>query len=913
MHLRVLRAKNHTNNFAPLRLCERFTYRKVPSFSTIIQKDAYFYRSAYYLRLFLVIYKPNTTTLNSSLKAILLLLGATLVITSCSRKNDTFINRNFHALGTKYNILYNGGIALENGRDAVDNAFTDNYWELLSVERMQVEEDIMLPGQSKNADFERAEEKAIKAVQKHGMNINGKEYNPQIDEAYLLLGQARYFDQRFVPALEAFNYILYKYPASDKINTSKVWREKTNIRLENDELAIKNLKRLIDQEVLDDQDLSDATSSLAQAYINIQAKDSALTQLAIAAETTKKNNEKARFNYIRGQLYNEFGYKDSANIAFDKVIDLHRKVPRSYYINAHLAKASNFDFETGDQVAFLDYLTDLEEDRENRPFLGKIYYRIAEFHKQNNSDSLAIAYYNKSLRSQSTDQPLRAVDYTTLGDMSFDKSEYKTAGAYYDSTMNNMVLNSKPYRTIKRKRENLEDVIYYEDVAQVNDSILNLASLSKEDQLALFTEYANDLKAKDEAAIEKAEAAKRLNTGLTTANEVNKGISRSDAANSKAGGQKQQFYFYNPTTVAYGKNEFMKIWGDRSLQDKWRLSNSRANSGNATQNNALFADASEGELYDPEFYVAKIPTDQKVLDSLAKDRNFAYYQLGSIYKEKFREYNLAKDKLEKLLNNNPEERLILPSKYNLYKIYQELNLNSEAEFVKNDIINKYSTSRYAEILRNPNSGLAKDENSPESLYEKLYEDYNNQQFQQVIDQAETFVTQFEGDPIVPKFEILKASARARLYGFDGYKESVNFIALTYPNSPEGKRAQEIVETVIPSLENKEFAKDEDSKKFNVIYQFDNTSKDDIDEFVKKLDEEIKQIRYYDMTTSKDIYDKNTTFVVVHGLKSIQGASGFADLLTERKSKITRPYIAISSENYGIVQMHKNLNEYIALK
>ena len=214
------------------------------------------------------------------------------MVTSCSRKKDKFINRNFHALGTKYNILYNGNIALENGRATVDDAFTDNYWELLPVERMQLSDEILLPGQSKNADFERAEEKAVKAVQTHGMNIQGKEKNPQIDEAYLLLGKARYFDQRFVPSLEAFNYILYKYPASDKINEAKVWREKANIRMENTDLAIKNLKRLLQQEVLDDQDLADATSSLAQAYINTKSKDSALTQLEIAASYTKKNNEK---------------------------------------------------------------------------------------------------------------------------------------------------------------------------------------------------------------------------------------------------------------------------------------------------------------------------------------------------------------------------------------------------------------------------------------------------------------------------------------------------------------------------------------------------------------------------------------------------------------------------------------------
>jgi len=170
------------------------------------------------------------------------------LVTGCSRKKDKFLNRNFHALGTKYNVLYNGNIALEKGREAVDDAFTDNYWETLQIERMQVSEDIRLPGEAKNKDFEVAEEKAIKAVQKHGMNIQGKERNPQIDEAYMLLGKARYYDQRFVPALEAFNFILYKYPASDKINQAKIWREKTNIRLENNELAIKNLKRLFKQE-----------------------------------------------------------------------------------------------------------------------------------------------------------------------------------------------------------------------------------------------------------------------------------------------------------------------------------------------------------------------------------------------------------------------------------------------------------------------------------------------------------------------------------------------------------------------------------------------------------------------------------------------------------------------------------------
>jgi hypothetical protein len=65
-----------------------------------------------------------------------------------------------------------------------------------------------------------------------------------------------------------------------------------------------------------------------------------------------------------------------------------------------------------------------------------------------------------------------------------------------------------------------------------------------------------------------------------------------------------------------------------------------------------------------------------------------------------------------------------------------------------------------------------------------------------------------------------------------------------------------------------------------------------------------------LSSSKDVYNKNTTFIVVHGFKTIEGAKGFSDLLEERKSKITRPYFAISSPNYEIIQMHKNLDEYL---
>jgi len=215
-------------------------------------------------------------------------------ITSCSRKKDKFLNRSWHSVNTKYNVLYNGNVALESGKISVIADYKDNYWEILPVERLQITDDIVISTKSKNPNIELAEVKAVKAIQKHGMNIKGKEKNPQIDEAYILLGKARYFDNRFIPALEAFNYILFKYPASSNINLAKIWRAKTNLRLQNEDIAIKNLKKLIELEELSKYDTVEATSTLAQAYITTKALDSAITQLQVASKLTRNNEQRGR-------------------------------------------------------------------------------------------------------------------------------------------------------------------------------------------------------------------------------------------------------------------------------------------------------------------------------------------------------------------------------------------------------------------------------------------------------------------------------------------------------------------------------------------------------------------------------------------------------------------------------------------
>ena len=830
-----------------------------------------------------------------------------LAFNACSTKKDALLNRNWHALNTKYNTLYNGNIAFEEGREGLNAVYQDNYWEVLPVERLEVTEDIKLDSEDNNPSFLIAEEKATKAIQKHSMDIKDEEHNPQTDEAFLLLGKARYFDQRYMPALESFNYILNKYSQSDKLNEATIWREKVNIRLENEELALKNLKRLIKQEYLSDQEYADARSMMGQAYINLKIPDTAIQQLKIASVYTKKNPEKGRYLYIIGQLYNQLGYRDSANYAFDKVIDLNRKSPRVYMINAHLQKIQNTELTDENREELYGYLTELEEDRENRPFLNKIYRQLAEFHRENKSDSLALLYYNKSLRATQNMPQLNALNYENLAIYNFDRNKYKPSGAYYDSVLQNLTENTKKYREVKKKLDNLEDVIKYEEVVQYTDSVITLYELPIDDRISYFEGHIAQLKAVAEKDRKKEESM--ANAGF--------------AAFGKTKGGKEnkgKFYFYNITTLGYGKNDFKTRWGKRSLEDDWRWSNKskgqnlEVNGENPANTAANYVAAiGEEEKYSVDYYLGQIPTDPKLVDSLRTERNFANYQLGLIYKEKFKENLLAAGKLESVLKSNPEERLIIPSKYNLYKIYEESG-SALATDMKYDIIKNHPESRYAEILLNPQAILTGNADSPDAKYQRLYELFQNQGFLQVITGAEENISKYIGDPIVPKFEMLKANAIGRLQGFEEYREALNYVALNYPNSPEGKKAQTMVAEQLPKLEPKVFSKETESTgSGNWKLVFPLKIKDDKKAIRLKelLERSIKDLNYKNMV-SKDIYNLEDQFVVVHGFKSRDFALGYAELIKNNKDyRIDDGNFVILSNNYKIIQVHKNIADYRA--
>ena len=726
-------------------------------------------------------------------------LSVLLFIVSCSTKKDAFLNRNYNALTTQYNILYNGGVAFDQGLNEINLNYEDDFFELLPIEPLSFENikfripilstgakepgigfDVKKTEEPEEAltPFDIAEQKAVKAIQKHSMNINGKERNKKIDDAYLLLGKSRYYTERFIPAIDAYNYIIANYPNASLINETKIWRAKAHIRIENEELAIETLEILLRKPDLPDFIREDANTALAMAYAKLDSVNTVRNYLWEATKTSKNKTQRARNLFVLGQLYSLDKIKDTASMVFKKLINF-KQAPYKFRIHAEIELAKNAVSDSS-SLAILERYKKLIKNRDNRPYLDAIYYQVAVLEQERDSLNEAVLNYNKSLRAKNGGAKQKTYSYEQLAKIYFKDLDYVTSGAYYDSIL--QVANNKNTLRIKRferRAKNLSSLVKYEKNLQKNDSILTLAALPKEQLEQYFQEYIDKIKKEDEELVQK-----KLNQ-ISFGSSFGGGLQSTKA--------KGKWYFYNTQSLGFGKSEFKRVWGSRPLEDNWRISD-KSIIVNASNEDKDLVTNIKNPRYEISTYLETVPSSAKELDSLTFDRNTALFELGLIYKEQFKNPPKATRNLERLLVSNPDKELILPANYHLYQLYL-LTGNTKATQYKDFILNSYPDSPFSKIILNPEIELSKEKEVDEDseVYEIAYKLYKDDFFEDAICFIDmTIPTLIEGSILVSKFELLKAYAIGKYQNKDSYIAALEKVAVGYPQTEQGKKALEIM-------------------------------------------------------------------------------------------------------------------------
>ena len=797
-----------------------------------------------------------------------------MLFLSCSTKKNKSLNRSYHSVVSSYNVLFNGESSIEEGLLQTQESFVDNFWEFLPIEKINLSKEIITVDGIGNEKFLKSEEKAAKTIQKHSMLINNVQYNSKIAQAYLLLGRARYLDQRFIPALDAFNQVYKQNIIVDEWYHSVIWKAKCNIRLEQEELAIELLKNLLKKEKLSAKVKADANSVLAMAYLQLQKNDLAIRPLKTASSNEKNKQYKARYLFILGQIYEKKFQNDSAYSTFNKVVNFNRSIPRDLLINAKIKTLIYNPLNKNERE-----ISKIIDNIENKPYLDKIYYGYSNMLFLKDSVSKAEYYLNKAIKENPSDKDLLSRGYEQISKINFNKSNYVLSGKYLDSTLNNLEKNSKKYWELERRRKGLDRVVQLEENINLYDSLLKLSSY----ETSKLNKVLNQIKDK------KKKPKPKKKTGPVRNNKTRTGNS-----------SRPNFYFYDTKLVELGKKSFETIWGQRTRESYWRNVSSKPTTVSKKKEEIdeknIILEETEPVNND---LLATIPRTNFQKDSINHLKNKSYLRLAEIYLEKYSDYSLTKTKLNQLRRLNPSNEILVEANYILYKVQKKQN-KKNAEEIRLQIIKQFPDSKFAKILADQNILIAEEGETLKQL-DSFYTLYDDQKFQQVLVGVEKGMVFIENKEILLEFDLLKAKTIGKLEGVIKYSEQIKNIIDRYPNSSKVADLKELIRAINLKWKTKPTKKI--LSNYNIVFYLENL-KTPSDSLIKK----VKDITLNKFRVSVDVYDLSTKLLVVRDLESKEKANEVLENIKEKLEslRLNNNFVVLSSQ-YKNILIYKDLD------
>lgn len=729
-----------------------------------------------------------------------------LLFSSCSTRKNTFPNRAYHTVTSKFNVNFNAKEALKTGEAELEKKVADNYTQILPIYNYPAKTEIASIAPS----MDRAIEKCSKSIYKHSMMIRGTEHVKTMDDVYLVMGKAYFHKQDYIQAQRIFNYI-------DNTYKGKKW----NCRDEAMILGIRTSLRqgyygrsleLMDvvQEALykNNSKKLNVMFNAAGAEYHLTAPDGdILSAIDFIQETIKnrpKRNFKTRLYFILGQLYEERGNQGGAQECFKKVIQ--RTPEYVMEFNAHMHLATNYDGTEASRNEIMKNLNKMLLEKKNEDYRDQIYYAMYKIAHADENQEDEISYLKQSVATYANNDYQRTYSSITLADILFEEELYIDAQAYYDTALLTLPANYPNREKVISKSTVLRELVDNLNVITLQDSLQRIAKMSPQQRdawvknmIALYVEEERRLA---------QEEANRMLIMQSTAHMANVNTN-----NYSAGGK---WYFYNQALITSGKTDFFRNWGNRKLEDNWRISNKQQlsmddmavlNDPSLAQENAEYDEDGnliKGRETDPkkaDYYTQDLPLTEGAMDTSNMMVATAMYNAAIIYLDLLNDYKRSCETFEKLIRRFPDDQYTLPALYMLYQNYTQMRDN-RAEEPKNVILTKYADTDYAKLIADPDyyKKLNVLTEQLEEQYETAYDAYLRQQWQQVVQISNEAIPQCENGDLKSKFEYIRAVAIGQTDGEDSLKTSLRKIITHYPQSEVAELATIYLSMFAPEKE-----------------------------------------------------------------------------------------------------------------
>lgn len=725
-----------------------------------------------------------------------------LLFGSCSTKKNTITRRMYHNLTSHYNIFWNGDKSLKEGDKQLRAAVKDDYTKVLRVYNYGTKQD----GMSMNSTMDRALEKTSICVQKHSMKFGERERVRWIDDAYLVMAKAHFYKHDYIPARRSFDFVASEFNYNDIAYVANLWLVKTYIQTEEYPKAVATIEQLqaktsgmdkMPKELMRNMDFT-----IADYFIAVKDYNSAVKYLKSGILLNKDRDLRTRAMFILGQIYMLQGDSQRATAQFKKVIKRNPVYEMTFESRMNMAKVGSAD----NAKELYKMLNKMLRDSNNEEYCDRVYYAMAELALREGDEDKAINYLCKSVAEAKNNQIQRIQSSLKVATMFFERNNYESAQAYYDTAVTVMNRDYEGYDSILNISQTLNELVMYAGIVHDQDSLLRIADMDSVSRNVLIDKIIAQVIEQEKIEQQQREYEEQLALMGSAVGE-----SKPTTEIPDKGSGTSTWYFYNQTAMSKGVTEFTRKWGMRKLEDNWRISDKRsveaALSGESYDEDltaAKLVKAKQDSLnatytnHDRGYYLRDLPftaEQRQVADSLIAD---ALYNLGFLYMDRLSDLPRSIESYESLDTRYPGNEKELPSWYALYKMYNDLSNEEKALVYKGKIFDKYPTSSYAQFINDPSyfEKLKQQEKESSDFYAKTYEAFEQGQFYRVKMNTERAMQLYEADTaLMPRFAFLNAVAKGRLIAVDSMAFALYDLVRTYPYSSIVPYATQVLESI----------------------------------------------------------------------------------------------------------------------
>jgi len=841
-----------------------------------------------------------------------------LLFSGCSQKKNTFTSRTFHNLAAHYNGLYWANVSLDEGIYNLDKAHKDNYDKILPVFRYADEK----AAKANEALFDRAIEKTNKVIQYHSMLIKDKEYCRWIDENYMTMGRAHFYKRDYYAAVVVFEYVVKRYPNNPSRYEAFLWLVRSYNQMNSVIRTGPILDLLKHDKKMPRYLIDDYQSVLSDYYLRTEQFAKAEEALQRAVVLTKKKRVRGRYLFILAQLYEQDGDLKKASESYSRSAKFHPSYEMEF--NARLAKARTFQVTAGTNTKELKKeLHKMLKDEKNKEYKDQIYFALANISYRENDVYTALDYYKLSALSSIANTRQKAISFLNIAEIYFDRKNYKSSQAYYDSTMAFLPKDYVDYEQIRIKKESLTAMIKDITIISHQDSLLRVATMDTV-QIGKIIDGIIAKLVKDEEQKKKDDEIKALNQAAGGGSLFNE---NNPWGNSTGPGL---WYFYNSTSKFSGVAEFYKKWGNRTLEDDWRRNSKEVIMATQVQD-TVKVDTASGKIADNKtraYYLKNIPFKEEQKVNSKKKIIDAYYDLGNIYKEDLQDPLKAIETFEELLAKYPDNKYSLNLYYQLYRLYIGQNNDVRSNIYKEKILSKFPNSEYAKIIQNPEYQklLKASRNEIEDYYENTYAAYNSGKYGDVIAMVSKADSFYSASQLMPKFAMLRAYSIGKTQTKVDYENALQGVIAKYPKDKAKEKAQELLDylkgikniPVSPAVKKdtvQPLFSFKDSAEHQCIIVLD-AKKLDVDDFKKRVSNfNADYFNSSNLDISNIMMGTETHIIIIKSFVTSTKAKDYFDLIDQDakvfKGIARKEYeiFPITPDNFSIFYKEKKMAEY----